>query len=76
VTSFTMQIPYPLSLGGLSGLSSEGYIFLQAMARLWRVGHFVLSDFLNLTLDQASSTHLSETPHLSSMAQVTPPPST
>ena len=43
---------------------------LQAMARLWRVAHFVLSDFLNLSLDEASSSTLSEASHMSSMAQV------
>ena len=43
---------------------------MQAMARLWRVAHFVLSDFLNLTLDEASSSFLAEAPNLSAMAQV------
>ncbi len=29
---------------------------LQALARLWRVAHFVLSDFLNLSLQQSAET--------------------
>lgn len=29
---------------------------LQALARLWRVAHFVLSDFLNLSLQQSADT--------------------
>ncbi len=34
----------------------HAYGHLQALARLWRVAHFVLSDFLNLSLQQSAET--------------------
>ena len=37
-----------------SGRPAHGH--LQALARLWRVAHFVLSDFLNLSLQQSAET--------------------
>lgn len=40
------------------------------MARLWRVAHFVLSDFLNLSLDEASSSFISEASSMPAMTQV------
>ena len=45
-------------------------MLVQAIARLWRVAHFVLSDFLNLSLEQASSNKLNGTHEAGALSQV------
>ena len=52
--SLSQQIISPSSYTQSSCVSV--CVSLQALARLWRVAHFVLSDFLNLSLQQSAET--------------------
>ena len=46
---------------------------MQAIARLWRVAHFMLSDFLNLPLDAASLGHQQQRHSISPAASLVSP---